>query len=125
MIGIDIIATKRMKSMMERFGQKALERFLTEKEIALVHSSDTAAGFWAIKEAASKALGCGIGKDLGFLDMQIEKNKKNAPTLRLKKSVIDQFHIRNVEVSVTHDGGFAVAVVRFENDQPKEPIKEF
>ncbi len=125
MIGIDIVAIDRIQAMMSRFGDKALKRFLTQEEITLVKKVETAAGFWAIKEAASKALGCGIGKELSFLDMQIEKNERNAPSLRLKKSIIEKFDIRSVELSVTHDSNFAVAVVRFESNRSADMIKEF
>ena len=37
---------------------------------------ETIAGFWASKEAISKALGVGIGKKLSFKDIKIYKTKK-------------------------------------------------
>ncbi|MDH5465300.1 MAG: 4'-phosphopantetheinyl transferase superfamily protein, partial [Thiovulaceae bacterium] len=47
MIGIDLVAISRIEKMMERFGNKALERFLSSDEIALVQKPSRAAGFWA------------------------------------------------------------------------------
>jgi holo-[acyl-carrier protein] synthase len=111
MIGIDIVSIQRIEKLMEKFPQKALERFLNDEEILLVKSPQTAAGFWAAKEATSKALGCGIGKTCGFHDISISKTKKNAPKIKLKKKLMKKFNIEDISVSITHDGGFAIAAV--------------
>ncbi len=124
MIGIDIVKIERIKQMMERFGSKAMDRFLCKEEQDLVSSASTAAGFWAVKEAAAKALGCGIGKEFGFFDIRIGKSKKNAPYVLLSKKTIERFEIESAAVSITHDGGFAVAVVVFETKQ-KQKIEGF
>ena len=111
MIGIDLISINRIEKMMKRFGDKALKKFLSKKEIALVKSPSTAAGFWATKEAASKALGTGIGKECSFLDIKISKTKRNAPKIKFKKKIRKKFKIKKSAVSITHDAGFAIAVV--------------
>ena len=111
MIGVDIVVISRIEKLIQKFGTKALKRFLTDDEIMLVKSSSTAAGFWALKEAASKAIGTGIGKKCTFNDMVITKTKKNAPKLKYSKKIRKKYNIKNTSVSVTHDGGFAIAVV--------------
>ncbi|MEA2050332.1 MAG: holo-ACP synthase [Campylobacterota bacterium] len=111
MIGIDITSVSRIEKMINRFGTKALKRYLTKKEILLVKNPSTAAGFWAAKEAASKAIGTGIGKECSFFDIKIKKTKNNAPKIKYKKRVRKKFKIQNSSLSITHDGGFAVAVV--------------
>ncbi len=111
MIGIDITSINRIKKMYEKFGQKAYERFLNEEEIALIKKVDTAAGFWAAKEAASKALGTGIGKECSFYDIKISKSKLGAPKLKYKKSIRKKFKIKKSYLSITHDQGLAIAVV--------------
>jgi len=103
MIGIDIVVISRIEKMMERFGQKALAKFLDEEEIALVKSSATAAGFWAAKEAASKAIGTGIGEECSFKDIKISKTKKNAPKIKYKKNLRKKFKIKNSSLSITHE----------------------
>ena len=120
MIGIDIVKIDRIEKMINRFGQKALERFLSPDELALVSSNATAAGFWAVKEAASKALGCGIGSEFGFHDIRIQKSEKNAPFILLSHSIIEEFQVESAEVSITHDGGFAVAVVMIKTKEIKK-----
>ena len=87
MIGIDLIKTDRMKRFMERFGDRALQKFLSDDEIALVKNYRTAAGFWAAKEACSKALGCGIGHECGFHDIILSKTPKGAPQIALSPKV--------------------------------------
>ena len=62
--GIDVISIPRIEKFIEKFGDRALEKYLSSDEIKLVKTPKTAAGFWAVKEAVSKALGCGIGKEL-------------------------------------------------------------
>ena len=111
MIGIDIVKISRIEKMLEKFGDKALEKFLCEDEIKLVSFPKTAAGFWALKEATSKALQTGIGKECGFKDIKIYKNEKNAPHIALKQSIIEKFEIKEANVSITHDGDYAIAVV--------------
>jgi len=110
-IGIDICVIARIEKMMNRFGSKSLEKFLSPKEMLLVKNSATAAGFWAAKEAASKAIGTGIGKDCGFLDIKISKTSKGQPLLKYKKHVRKRFKIKKSSLSITHDGGYAIAVV--------------
>ncbi|EQB35507.1 hypothetical protein M947_09490 [Sulfurimonas hongkongensis] len=115
MIGIDLIQISRMQRLMEKFGQKALERFLSPPEIELALNYKTAAGFWAAKEALSKALGVGIGKDCAFKDITISKTQKGAPKLELSQRLIDAFHITDTSLSITHDGDYAIAVVAIES----------
>jgi len=115
MIGIDLIKVSRMKRLMERFGDKALTKFLSSDEILLVKNYKTAAGFWAVKEATSKALGTGIGAECSFLDITILKTQKGAPKLELSKKLTNNFNITDTSVSITHDGEYAIAVVAIES----------
>ena len=89
MIGIDVASVDRIKRMYEKFGRKAYERFLDDEEIELIKRPESAAGFWAAKEAASKALGTGIGKECGFHDIKIKKSKLGAPKIKYKKEIND------------------------------------
>jgi len=115
MIGIDLIKTSRMNRMIERFGDKALLKFLSKEEIKLVKNYKTASGFWAVKEACSKALGVGIGAECSFHDITISKTKKGAPLLYLSDKIIKKFNIIDTSVSITHDGEYAIAVVAIES----------
>ncbi len=114
MIGVDLVKTDRMKNLIDKFGNKALQRFLSSDEMDLVKNHKTAAGFWAAKEACSKALGCGIGSECGFLDISISKTTKGAPIITLSDRVVKNFNIKNSSLSITHDGDYAIAVVAIE-----------
>lgn len=112
-----------MERLIERFGEKALLRFLKPEEIALVKNHKTASGFWAAKEACSKALGVGIGAECSFYDITIAKTPKGAPLLYLSSTLMQKFHIKNTSVSITHDGEYAIAVVALEVSPSPDEIE--
>lgn len=114
-IGTDIIAISRIEKAIEKHGNTFKERFLNEDEIALAKNSASVAGFWAAKEAISKAFGCGIGAELSFHDIIIAKNSKGAPRFELSEKVAPNFPHTNSSLSISHDGGFAIAVVVIAN----------
>ncbi|WP_104712484.1 holo-ACP synthase [Helicobacter cetorum] len=112
MVGVDIVSIARIEKSLKRFERKFLERFLNPEEIVLCNNKlPTIAGFWALKEACSKALGVGISKELGFLDIRISKSPRNAPLITLSKEKMNYFKIQNLSASISHDNGFAIAVV--------------
>ncbi len=75
-VGTDIVSIKRVDKSINRFGERFLKRFLLQTEIESTFKIETIAGYWASKEAIAKALGCGIGKELSFLDIEIKKISK-------------------------------------------------
>ena len=115
-----------MKHLIERFGEKGLKKFLCDEEVALVKSYKTASGFWATKEAFSKAIGTGIGAECSFKDIKIYKTDKGAPKLALSKSLVEKFDILNATLSITHDGEYAISVVNVECNSPTtDKIEQF
>lgn len=123
MIGIDATSLKRIRVTYERFGEKFLHRFLLPSEIALCKNSSQSlnieriAGFWAAKEAISKAIGTGIGERLSFLDIILSKNSRGKPLATLTDNKLQEFHISSISLSITHDQGLAIAVafILFQN----------
>lgn len=77
----------------------------------LAQKAQNIAALFAAKEAISKALGCGICADFGFLDAEIYKDKNNAPKIKFNQKTQKKFAIKSSSVSISHDGGFAIAVV--------------
>lgn len=110
-IGIDLIAIKRIELFIQRFGERGLLKFLTLEEIAIAKTPQSIAGFWAAKEACSKALKCGISKDLAFYDILISKSPKGAPLLTLTQDKLIAFNLYSLSLSITHDNGLAIAIV--------------
>lgn len=114
MVGCDIVACSRIEKIYNRHKTFFLDKFLSKKEQIYIKNSNTLAGFWAIKEAASKALGVGISKECSFFDIIISKDDKNAPHIDFSQRVIKKFNIKSSSVSMAHDGGFAIAIVTIE-----------
>ena len=136
MIGCDIVAISRLERIYNRYGVNFLAKFLSENERKLVFNQNsqkvpndsaksvnfaknspqnkpnfsTIAGFFAAKEAVSKALGCGICAQCGFLDIEIYKDTKNAPKLKFSPKITRNFKIKQSSLSIAHDGGFAIAI---------------
>ncbi|MCB1668668.1 MAG: holo-ACP synthase [Pseudomonadales bacterium] len=85
-IGTDIVQVARIISVLERQGRAFAERVLCGSELAIFDRKKQQAAYlakrFAAKEAASKALGTGIGK-VSWQDMEITNNGNGAPLLNL------------------------------------------
>lgn len=111
-IGIDITSINRIEKLIKRFGDKGLKKFLSSKEIEITkHKTASIAGFWATKEAFSKAIGTGIGKELNFHHININKLDSGKPYIEITNYLKEKFNVKDCDVSITHDGGFAVSAV--------------
>lgn len=110
-IGTDIIQIIRIEKSLEKFGDKFKMKFLNSDEIILAKKVESIAGFWAAKEAIAKALGCGIGAELAFHDIILTKDAKGAPSFTLSKEAQKIHQIKDASLSISHDAGFAIAVV--------------
>ncbi len=110
--GIDIIEIERIKQKFQH-NNKFLHLVFTENEIKQVENKNimfqTLAGKWASKEAFSKALGTGIGKDLHWLDIEISNDINGKPIITVKKHIIEKFNIQNISLSISHSKDTAIA----------------
>jgi holo-[acyl-carrier protein] synthase len=115
-LGIDVASLARIKTALERFGDRFWERILTENERAdLARRPDRAvalAGRFAAKEAAAKALG---GQpDVWWHEIEIRPDSRGAPQLEFLGPALvhaERLGVRRILVSITHDAGVAAAVV--------------
>lgn len=111
-IGIDIIELDRVAKSIEQ--PKFLERILTLREHEFASSLkgkrkvEFVAGRFAAKEAFSKAIGTGIGKDVSFQDVEIINDE-------LGKPVVHAAFSYNIHVSISHSNSYAVAQVILES----------
>ncbi len=117
MIGVDLVSIRRIESLVKKYDIVFLKKILNDDEISLVRSDSNfnihrIAGFFAVKEALSKALGCGIGGDLRFYDICIYKNNRGAPKVHLDSALMKKFNIKDIHLSISHDRDYAVAVVQ-------------
>ncbi len=110
-LGTDIVHIERIEKAIAKQGIKFKQRYLSQEEIDMAKKIDSLAGLWAAKEAVSKALGCGIGKDLSFHDIVVYKDERGSPHFTLSKKAQSIHNIEESSLSISHDGGFAIAVV--------------
>ena len=47
--------------------------------------------------------------------MVIYKNNNGAPNLKLSEKLLKRFNIKEISLSITHDGDYAIAVVAVES----------
>ena len=112
MIGIDIVSISRIEKSIEKFDTKMKNRFMTKKEQIWAKKPSSISGVWATKEAFSKAIGTGIGSEFSFLDIEIVKNEKGKPIIKiLNENLRIKLKDKKIDVSITHDGGFAISAV--------------
>ncbi len=123
-IGIDVVPVTRVAELLGRYGDRAMERLFTPREIARAHdlAANQAlhlAGRLAAKEAAYKALSA-RGADLGirWQHLEVEKLDDGRPRLILHGPAQARFEAlgaRFAHISLSHDGGIAAAVVILES----------
>ncbi len=113
-VGVDIVEIARVGPMLERWGDRFLRRFFTPVEQMQCRGRvERMAALIAAKEAASKALGTGL-KGVGWKEMEVVHARTGKPTLRLygrAQARAEALGWATISVSLTHDGGVAVAVV--------------
>lgn len=115
--GIDIIEISRIDDSISRFGKAFLNRIYTAAEQREHAEKTYFAGRWAAKEAISKALGCGIGKDCSWLDIEILNDSSGAPVAVLSGAALARLKSLNgsaVHISISHERTNAVAMAIIE-----------
>ena len=109
-VGIDTILIKRFEKKSKNFIDKTFtfseqEYVKTRKNLA-----ESYAGLFACKEAFLKACEVGVLNGISLLDIEILHAKTGAPYLNISKQIRKTFKIKNVCVSLSHDGDNAVAI---------------
>ena len=120
-IGIDIVDCARIESSIERFGERFLHRVFTEGEIAYSQSMKFPARHFAArfaaKEALSKAFGTGIGKSMGWRDLDVRKKESGEPYVVLSggaEKMAQEQAIEKVWISLTHTETIGMATIILE-----------
>ncbi|SDX89981.1 holo-ACP synthase [Paenibacillus sp. CF384] len=121
-IGHDISSLERMGKMIQGdSGAKFMHRILTERELELAEAVggkrliEFTAGRFAVKEAVSKAFGCGIGSKLSWRDIEVDRHESGKPVCRLTDDAWDRLGLMQaktiIHVTITHDQSLASAFV--------------
>jgi holo-[acyl-carrier protein] synthase len=120
-VGVDLIEVARIKASFEKFGERFLQRILRPEEVAYCLShrrpEPHLAARFAAKEAISKAFGTGIGKELGWQDMEVKRHPSGQPYVVLHGSGLALMAARQggcLHLSLTHTEHYAAAIAVLE-----------
>jgi holo-[acyl-carrier protein] synthase len=115
-VGTDILKIARVDEVVERLGQRFVERILTPVEREEYHGSAQAnrllAKRFAAKEAVAKALGTGIGRGVSWQDICITHNEFGAPQVLLSggaSEVAQRAGASGVALSLSDEDEYVVA----------------
>lgn len=114
--GIDLVDCPRIEAMMERHGERFVQRIFTAAEQAYAEANkneiEKLAGRFAAKEAILKLMGTGWRGKIAWTDIEIVNNSSGQPEVTLDgevKKIADKLGIKHVSVSITHTANFAIA----------------
>jgi holo-[acyl-carrier protein] synthase len=112
--GVDIIEISRIQGALTRHGERFLNRVFTPAEIAECHGKvDALAIRFAAKEAASKALGTGIGP-VSWREIETLHKRSGEPYLNLHGRAVlisEYLGLKTWAVSLSHSAQNAIAIV--------------
>lgn len=120
-IGVDVVQVARLVQALERFGERMERRLFTDGELAYCRSHKDPlphlAARFAAKEAAFKAIGTGLSGGVGWKHAEVIQPGGRQPRLEFHDVALERFRALGadaVHVSLTHDGGLAIACVVIE-----------
>jgi len=116
--GVDLVEVRRIAEMIERHGERFLDRCFTENERRYAESSrrrdEHLAARFAAKEAVLKALGAGWRNGITWTDVEVTVKPSGEPRVRLSGQagrIAADLGAEQWRLSLSHTGGFALASV--------------
>ncbi len=117
--GVDIIEISRISQVLERYGQRFLDRIYTPGEISYCSGrGPNLAVRFAAKEATMKALGTGV-KGVGWKDIEVTRHSSGAPSILLHgraERCAQRLGVQDISISLSHCHEYAVAFVVIQCD---------
>ena len=121
-LGSDIVDVRRIAKVIERHGERFIDRIFTPTERAKAegraNSVETYAKRFAAKEACAKALGTGLRRGVFWRDMGVINLPGGRPTMKLTggalvrlKAITPAGSEAKIDVSLTDEGPTAQAIV--------------
>jgi len=121
-IGTDIIEILRIKNIICKFKDKLATKILSHREWEKYKENKNPANFlakkFAVKEAASKALGTGINYGIKFNHIELYHDNLGKPKLRFFKKALQRsknIKCKSIFVSISDEKLYAHALVILEN----------
>jgi holo-[acyl-carrier protein] synthase len=120
-IGVDMVEVMRVQHSLDRFGDRFLNRIFTSGEIeyceSMPHAARHFAARFAAKEAVSKAFGTGIGKAMGWKDIDVHRKSSGEPFLVLTggaEQLVDARQVGQALITLSHTDYHAIAMIVLE-----------
>ena len=114
--GIDLVDCPRIEAMIERHGERFIQRVFTAAEQAYAKANkneiEKLSGRFAAKEAILKLMGTGWRGKIAWTDIEIINNSIGQPEVTLDgevKKIADKLGVKHISVSITHTANFAIA----------------
>ena len=127
--GLDLVEIRRIQESLDRFGDRFVKRLFSTQEIAYAFShpariAEHLAARFAAKEAAIKAFALSeVGT--GWRDIEVRRAADGTPGLILHGRAAEaaaRLGVKGMALSLSHDGGYAAAVVTaWCADTPRSP----
>lgn len=117
-VGLDIVEIARIEQDLKRFGERFVNRILSEKERSQYDKRNDRtlflAGRFAAKEAVVKALGYYLSERPPLHQLEIVNDASGRPELVLLDDVKAKLRGARCLLSITHERNYAAAVAIFE-----------
>ena len=117
-VGIDQIEVARIRDSLEKHGAHFLDKIFSSTEQTYCREKADPvphlAARFAAKEAVSKALGTGFGKEFGWLDSEVVNGDEGQPILRFSqkgRALLKKKGATEALVSLTHLESIASSIV--------------
>jgi holo-[acyl-carrier protein] synthase len=121
-LGSDIVDVRRIARVVERYGDRFLDRIFTDAERAKAERRatriETYAKRFAAKEACAKALGTGFRRGVFWRDLGVVNLPGGKPTMKLTGGALQRLQAITppgcdvtIDVSLTDEGPTAQAIV--------------
>ncbi|MFQ5532661.1 MAG: holo-ACP synthase [Candidatus Methylomirabilales bacterium] len=117
-VGTDLVSIPRMRAVLTRYRERFCRRLYTPQEMAEGEARPLPevhfASRFAAKEAVLKALGTGWGEGITWREIEVLGPRGEPPKVRLTgraHSVAEGKGIRQLHLSLSHDGDYALAFV--------------
>ena len=116
-LGMDLCEISRIEQTIAR-NERFLQRWYTQEEQDYILArgnagAQSAAAFFAAKEAFLKAVGTGIGRGIALTEIAVRHDELGAPYYQLTgaaKEKLQQMGAQRAWLSLSHEGGMAAAV---------------
>jgi holo-[acyl-carrier protein] synthase len=114
--GIDLVDFPRLEEMIERHGDRIIDRLFTPAEQAYARGNrntiEKYAGRFAAKEAIMKLIGTGWRGKIAWTDIEVTNNPAGQPEVTLTgevRKIAQGLRIDHISISITHTANFAIA----------------